>query len=235
VDVRVDSARIRELRLGRAWSQELLAEKAGLNLRTIQRLESGGMASLKSVRAVAAGLGVGPDEIGATNPESAREPDAGGSHVSRSAALFVAVYALGTAITFGLTVLDQVYAFLLRTGSTAGSADYVFSEVADFLLQAAFLVALLAFAALVAAWNHVRTRVMIAASLTVGTALPIAVVVAINLISPGAWAGFEGSAWGPVVRFVLAAATVLLAGGAWFALPRGSDRQSGTYAINMLR
>lgn len=45
---------IRRLRTQRHWSQEQLAEASGLNLRTIQRLEAGGRASLESVRALAA-------------------------------------------------------------------------------------------------------------------------------------------------------------------------------------
>ncbi len=50
----IDSARLRELRTGRRWSQEQLAELSGLNLRTIQRLESGAKVSTESLRALAA-------------------------------------------------------------------------------------------------------------------------------------------------------------------------------------
>ena len=52
--MRVDSAYLRELRTGRRWSQEQLAELSGLNLRTIQRLESGARISTESLRALAA-------------------------------------------------------------------------------------------------------------------------------------------------------------------------------------
>ena len=45
---------IRELRLKRGWSQEDLAEMAGLSVRTIQRLENGGRASLETLKCLAA-------------------------------------------------------------------------------------------------------------------------------------------------------------------------------------
>lgn len=50
----IDSNRLRELRTARRWSQEQLASLSGLNLRTIQRLESGAKISTESLRALAA-------------------------------------------------------------------------------------------------------------------------------------------------------------------------------------
>ncbi len=50
----VDSVRLRELRDTRQWSQDQLAKLSGLNLRTIQRLESGAKISVESLRALAA-------------------------------------------------------------------------------------------------------------------------------------------------------------------------------------
>ena len=50
----IDSARLRELRTARQWSQEQLARLSGLNLRTVQRLESGAKVSMESLRALAA-------------------------------------------------------------------------------------------------------------------------------------------------------------------------------------
>ena len=52
--MQVNSARLRELRVARQWSQEQLAKLSGLNLRTIQRLESGSNISTESLRALAA-------------------------------------------------------------------------------------------------------------------------------------------------------------------------------------
>lgn len=50
----IDRTRLRELRTARQWSQEQLAQLSGLNLRTIQRLESGAKISIESLRALAA-------------------------------------------------------------------------------------------------------------------------------------------------------------------------------------
>lgn len=52
--MQIQAELIRRLRTQRHWSQEQLAEASGLNLRTIQRLEAGGRASLESARALAA-------------------------------------------------------------------------------------------------------------------------------------------------------------------------------------
>jgi transcriptional regulator with XRE-family HTH domain len=50
----INSARLRELRLARQWTQEQLAILTDLNLRTIQRLESGAKISMESLRALTA-------------------------------------------------------------------------------------------------------------------------------------------------------------------------------------
>ena len=54
--MRIDAALIKRLRQQRAWSQEHLAEVAGLGLRTVQRVESDGRASFETLRALAAVL-----------------------------------------------------------------------------------------------------------------------------------------------------------------------------------
>ncbi|CNE49397.1 putative DNA-binding protein [Yersinia bercovieri] len=55
--------RIRELRQARAWSQEQLAELCSLNVRTIQRVESGEQASLETLSAIAAVLELKVSEL----------------------------------------------------------------------------------------------------------------------------------------------------------------------------
>ena len=54
MDMKAKSSLIRKLRLERMWSQEQLAEISGLSLRTIQRLEARGSASMESIKALAA-------------------------------------------------------------------------------------------------------------------------------------------------------------------------------------
>lgn len=56
--MKINAALIIKLRKERSWSQDELAVASGLNLRTIQRIESDGLASLQSKKALAAALDV---------------------------------------------------------------------------------------------------------------------------------------------------------------------------------
>lgn len=64
----INSNRLRELRIARQWSQEQLASLSGLNLRTIQRLESGAKISMESLRALAAVFEVPADSLLISEP-----------------------------------------------------------------------------------------------------------------------------------------------------------------------
>lgn len=66
--MRVDAVKIRSGRRERAWSQERLAELAGLGLRTIQRIESSGVAAMESVSALAAVLEIPLSELILSEP-----------------------------------------------------------------------------------------------------------------------------------------------------------------------
>lgn len=61
--MKIDPARVRHLRERRAWSQEQLAEVAGINVRTVQRVEAGGSASLETRMALAVALEVAPADL----------------------------------------------------------------------------------------------------------------------------------------------------------------------------
>ena len=63
MDMSVDREFVRRLRLERSWSQEKLAEEAGVSLRTVQRVEADGVAAHRSCRAIAKALGVEPAEM----------------------------------------------------------------------------------------------------------------------------------------------------------------------------
>lgn len=56
--MKIHSALVRQLREQRAWSQEHLAEVAGLSLRTVQRVEGDGSASAETRMALAAALDI---------------------------------------------------------------------------------------------------------------------------------------------------------------------------------
>jgi transcriptional regulator with XRE-family HTH domain len=61
--MRVNAELVAELRKKCAWSQDELATAAGLNLRTVQRIESVGTASLQSAKALAAALEIELDDL----------------------------------------------------------------------------------------------------------------------------------------------------------------------------
>lgn len=61
----IDPQTVRRLRTERAWSQERLAEAAGLTPRTIQRLERGGKASPETRLALASAFAVDVSVLGA--------------------------------------------------------------------------------------------------------------------------------------------------------------------------
>jgi transcriptional regulator with XRE-family HTH domain len=61
--MKIDAKRIRKLREELAWSQEHLATVAGLSLRTIQRVEAEGLASLDTRMALAAAFKVLPGSL----------------------------------------------------------------------------------------------------------------------------------------------------------------------------
>jgi transcriptional regulator with XRE-family HTH domain len=67
------STKTKELRVKRAWSQEQLADIAGVNVRTIQRIEHGDGASFESLKAVANAFGVDVGELLAP-PTAASQP-----------------------------------------------------------------------------------------------------------------------------------------------------------------
>jgi transcriptional regulator with XRE-family HTH domain len=76
MDMSVDREFVRRVRLDKSWSQEKLAEEAGVSLRTVQRVEADGVASHRSCRAIAKALGVEPAEMrhaGRRNPDHMKE------------------------------------------------------------------------------------------------------------------------------------------------------------------
>jgi transcriptional regulator with XRE-family HTH domain len=64
MDMKVDPQKIRQLRETRGWSQEHLAEVAGISARTVQRVEAEGNAAPESRMAIAAALEIEAAELG---------------------------------------------------------------------------------------------------------------------------------------------------------------------------
>jgi DNA-binding XRE family transcriptional regulator len=61
--MKIDVKIILKLRAEKAWSQEELAKTSGLNLRTIQRIEKSGIASLHSKKVLASALGIDVQDL----------------------------------------------------------------------------------------------------------------------------------------------------------------------------
>ena len=61
--MQINSDRIIELRRKCEWSQDELATASGLNLRTVQRVENAGTASMQTVKALAAALETDLDDL----------------------------------------------------------------------------------------------------------------------------------------------------------------------------
>ncbi|MBE2224960.1 MAG: DUF805 domain-containing protein [Anaerolineae bacterium] len=59
----INSELVKKLRAAKPWSQEQLSEACGLDLRTIQRIENKGKASIESVRALATVFEIDPHEL----------------------------------------------------------------------------------------------------------------------------------------------------------------------------
>lgn len=72
MQIKVDSDKLRQWRKERFLSQEQAAEQAGIGLRTIQRIENGGVASLDSATSLATLFDVNIDDF-ALNEEKQRE------------------------------------------------------------------------------------------------------------------------------------------------------------------
>ncbi len=61
--ITLDAAKLRRLREDRHWSQEHLAELAGVGVRTVQRIENGEKASNESLMALAAAFNIDASDL----------------------------------------------------------------------------------------------------------------------------------------------------------------------------
>jgi transcriptional regulator with XRE-family HTH domain len=72
--MKIDAGQVKKLRTERQWSQEQLGAACGLNLRTVQRLENTGKASMESVRALAAAFEVDAADLILSGPDGVAAP-----------------------------------------------------------------------------------------------------------------------------------------------------------------
>jgi transcriptional regulator with XRE-family HTH domain len=72
--MKLDPARLKQLRDARGWTQEQLADIAGLNARTVQRIEAGGNASAETGMALASALDCPLPELSGPSAAPASQP-----------------------------------------------------------------------------------------------------------------------------------------------------------------
>ncbi|MFS1874092.1 helix-turn-helix transcriptional regulator [Enterovibrio norvegicus] len=63
MEVMINSEVLKSLRLKKSWSQEKLANATGLSLRTVQRVENTGTASLETKLALSSALEIKPEKL----------------------------------------------------------------------------------------------------------------------------------------------------------------------------
>lgn len=66
VDMKIDAGKIRAAREARGWSQDHLAQVAGLGVRTVQRVESDGSASKETLLCLSAALQLALEDLQVT-------------------------------------------------------------------------------------------------------------------------------------------------------------------------
>lgn len=171
---------VREARLARGWSQEDLAERTGLSVRTVQRIENGSRPGISSARLLAEALGIPVPEVvgdaGTTSPAADRAPGA------------PAAWTRAPAVT---AVRDGIVGFSDFEGR-AGRADYWWFALVVLLV--------------VAAATAIRTE--LGTAVTVLLALPLAAAGARRLHDTGRsgwWQLFALAPFGFVIPLILLA------------------------------
>ena len=216
MDVRVNRALVRKLRLEKSWSQEMLADKAGLNLRTIQRIESKGVASLQTRRSVATALGIDPSTLEVPGSEQERRFDI----LLDKGAILVGLYAFTVALSLGFVILDQIYAYLINNQIASADSAFMFSEVSDFLLQFGFLSTLIAIGAIYVVWKQKTVRLLFLASILVGIAFPALYALIVNNFFPEVWNVMSENSFHTIVRLSAHALAAVFALWGWIAFSR---------------
>ncbi len=120
MQIRPDAEKIRRWREERFWSQEHLADLAGLGLRTVQRIENGDPASRESVMALAAAFNV--DVIALTFDEKS----AAAQQSEKKAKKAVAGLRLG----FLINLASWVFGMIVFTGISISDGDGHFEMLA---------------------------------------------------------------------------------------------------------
>ena len=117
---RPDAEKIKRWREERLWSQEHLADLAGLGLRTVQRIETGETASRDSVMALAAAFNV---DAAALTVNAETEAAIASEHKARKSLA-------GLRLGFFINLACWVFGMILFTGISFSDADGQFEMLA---------------------------------------------------------------------------------------------------------
>jgi len=90
-EMKIDEKMVRSLRELRGWSQEQLAEAAGLGVRTVQRVESDGRASAETRTCLAAAFNVPQSVLAGTHSVPQQVRDSAGSTLGLAATFLIIV------------------------------------------------------------------------------------------------------------------------------------------------
>lgn len=133
MEVKVDQQKIKEMRLARSWSQEKLSEEAGVSLRTVQRMELDGSASLKSRLAVAQAFAVEPTELDCEESEVRESNVAKGEAPAESGGFFRNLIAYPGPKSVGPKIRTGILIFLWVTTMVTGGLLVVLTASLTFL------------------------------------------------------------------------------------------------------
>lgn len=114
MDMQINTDFIKTERQKRGWSQEQLAATTSLGVRTIQRIESSGVASNESAKALAAVLEVSLTQLVATRPAWPRQSQrakllaySAVASIAAVAAIFLAPFATATEVAMRVALKSE--------------------------------------------------------------------------------------------------------------------------------
>ena len=134
--------RVKDMRERKAWSQGHLADAAGLNIRTVQRIEAGEPCSYETMLSLAAALGVHVSQL---EPENRNEEATGPFSFPRAAFAGLAILPAATFVAVNLlrsaTGLAGPYEMLASVGHRIMGFE-TFNRVSPFVFFAGVGIAL---------------------------------------------------------------------------------------------
>jgi transcriptional regulator with XRE-family HTH domain len=130
-DNRINRTLVIALRKQRSWSQDELAVAAGLNLRTVQRIERSGSASLQSKKALAAAFSVDVNEL------ESQEEAMTTRYEYRVAQFDLKWKSLGTTLATDFAAIE-------RQMNTLGAEGWELVKISEVLAGTVYTVALIA-------------------------------------------------------------------------------------------